>query len=126
MIYSLYRTYYSFDSNHIHPLMSWQSSWPEMGAMQGKRTVFSTCSCMRGQQWPTQRQPRCFQSRAQRRPCCLHSSGEPTHLPLSRPFCCHRTYLQMSLQEVTSQDESFMPDISGYIWERVKYIDPCC
>jgi len=28
--------------------------------------------------------------------------------------------LQRSLQEVTSQDDSFMPDISGYIWERVK------
>ena len=25
-----------------------------------------------------------------------------------------------SLQEVTSQEESFMPAISGYIWERVK------
>ena len=28
--------------------------------------------------------------------------------------------LQRSLQEVTSQDDSLMPDISGYIWERVK------
>ena len=51
---------------------------------------------------------------------CLHPSGVPTHLPLSRPFCCPRTYLVKSLQEVTSQEESFVPDISGYIRERVK------
>ena len=92
----------------------------EMGAVQGKRTVFSTRLCIGGQQWPTQSQPRCFQSGAQRWPCCLHPSGAPTHLPLSRPFCWSRTYLQRSLQEVMSQDESFMPDISGYIRERVK------
>ena len=24
-------------------------------------------------------------------PCCLHPSGVPTHLPLSRPFCSRRT-----------------------------------
>ena len=92
----------------------------EMGAVQGKRTVFSTCLCIGGQQWPTQSQPRHFQSGAQRRPCCLHPLGAPTHLPLSRPFCWSRTYLQRSLQEVMSQDESFIPDISSYIWERVK------
>ena len=51
--------------------------------------------------------PRPVQSKAQRRPCCLHPSGAPTHLLLS-------------LQEVASQEESFMPDISSYIWERVK------
>jgi len=89
----------------------------EMGAVQGKRTVFLTCLCIGGQQWPTQSQPRHFQSGAQRQPC---SSGAPTHLPLPRPFCCHRTYLVKSLQEVTSEEESFMPDISGYIRERVK------
>ena len=33
-----------------------------------------------------------------------------------------RTYPVKSLQEVTSQEESFMPDISGYIRERVKWI----
>ena len=90
-----------------------------MGAVQGERTDFSTCLCIGGQQWPTQSQPRCFQSGAQRRPCYLHHSGVPTHLPLSCPFCWSRTYLQRSLQKVTSQDESFMPDISGYVWERV-------
>ena len=47
----------------------------------------------------------------QRRPCCLHPSGTPTHLSLSRPFCWSRTYLQRLLQEVTSQDESFMADM---------------
>ena len=94
------------------------ASLPEMGAMQGKRTIFSTRSCIGGQQWPTLSQPTCFQSGAQRRPCCLYPSGAATHLPLSRPFCCRRTYLQRSLQEVTSQHESFMPDISGYIRER--------
>jgi len=166
--------------------------------------------CIGGQQWPTQSQPRHFQSGAQRQPCCLHPSGAPTHLPLSRPFCCRRTYSEViagsdvtrgkfhacpdrdkcfpvgngrrsgqedcflnpfvhrrtavarseptkafskrspetamlsepfrcthppppvppalsavaepnvkSLQKVTSQEESFMPDISGYIRERV-------
>jgi len=39
-------------------------------------------------------------------------------LPLSHPFCWSRTYLQRSLQEVTSQDEIFMPDMSNYIWEK--------
>ena len=71
--------------------LSWQplaqtginASPPEMGAVQGKRTVFSSCLCIGGQQWPTQSQPRCFQSKAQRRPCCLHPSGAPTHLLLS-------------------------------------------
>ena len=36
--------------------------------------------------------------------------------PLSAPFCWSRTHLQRSL---TSQHERFMPDISGYIQERV-------
>ena len=98
----------------------------EMGAVQGKRTVFSTCLCIGGQQWPTQSQQRHFQSGAQRQPCCLHPSGAPTHLPLLRLFCCGRTYLLRSLQEVTSQDESFMPDISGYIRERVNCLEQYC
>jgi len=127
----------------------------EMGAVQDKRTVFSTrlriggqqwptqsqprhfqngaqrqpCClhpsgashlCIGGQQWSTQSQPRHFQSGAQRQPCCLHPSGAATHLPLSRPFCCCESYLVKSLQEVTSEKESFMTDISGYIRERVK------
>jgi len=47
----------------------------------GKRqeTVFSSRSCIGGQQWPTQG--------ISRRPCSLHTLGAPTHLPLSRPFC---------------------------------------
>jgi len=59
-----------------------------MGAVQGKRTVFSTHLCIGGQQSPTHSRPRHFQSGAQRQPCGLHPSGAPTHLPLSRPFCC--------------------------------------
>ena len=43
----------------------------EMGAMQGKRTVFSTRLCIGGQQWPTQNQPRHFQSRAHHAVCTL-------------------------------------------------------
>ena len=98
-----------------------------MGAVQGKRTVFSTHLYIGGQQWPTQSQPRHFQSGAQRRLCCLHPSGAPTHLHLSCPFCWSRTNLWRSLQEVMSQDEIFMSDISGYIRERVKHvhIDRC-
>ena len=91
-----------------------------MGTVQGKRTVFSTHLCIGGQQWLTQSQPRCFQSEAQRQPCCLHLWSAPAHLPLSRPFCWSRTYLQRSLQEEMSQDESFMLDISGYIRERLQ------
>jgi len=30
-------------------------------------------------------EPRCCM------PCCLHPSGAPTHLSLSRPFCSRRT-----------------------------------
>ena len=86
----------------------------EMGTVQGKRTVFLTRLCIGGQQWPTQSQPRRFQSGAQRRPCCLHPSGGPTHLPLSHPFCWSRTYLVKSLQEVTSQAESCMTPICVY------------
>ena len=41
---------------------------------------------------------------------CTH----PSPLPLSHPFCSNRT-----LPQVTSQDVSFMPDIPGYIRERV-------
>jgi len=37
-----------------------KASLPEMSAMQGERSVFSTCSCIRGQQWPIQSLPRCF------------------------------------------------------------------
>jgi len=44
-----------------------------MGIVQGKRTVFSTRLCIGGQQWPTQSQPRRFQSGAQRQPCCASS-----------------------------------------------------
>ena len=84
--------------------------------------IFSTRLCIGGQRWPTQSQPRHFRSGAQRQPRYLHPLGAPTHLPLSRPFCCRRTYLVRSLQEVTSQEEIFMPDISGYIRERVKSI----
>jgi len=90
-----------------------------MGAVQGKRTVFSTY--IGGQQWPTQSQPRHFQSGAKRWPCYLHPLGVPTHLPLSHPFCCRRTYLQRSLQEVTSQDDRFTPDISGYLQVDLNY-----
>ena len=41
-------------------------------------------------------------------------------LPQSRPFCSCRTHLERTLQEVTSQAESFMPDISSYIQNSVK------
>ena len=82
----------------------------EMGTVQGKRTVFSTHLCMGGQQWPTQSQPRHFQSGALRQSCCLHPSGAPTTSPC----------LVKSLQEVTSQRGKFQPDISGYFRERVK------
>ena len=52
-------------------------------------------------------------------------SAPVTHLPLSHPFCWSRTYLQRSLQEVTSQDEIFMSYISSYIWESVNKFNGC-
>ena len=64
----------------------------EMGAVQGKRTVFSTRLCIGGQQWPTPSQPRHFQSEAQRQPCCLHPSGAPTHLPDAVKHCTVNQY----------------------------------
>ena len=49
----------------------------------------------------SQCRPRPFYRGAQTQPCCLHPPGAPTHLPLSRPFCCRRTYLPRTLPEVT-------------------------
>jgi len=37
-----------------------KASLLEMGAVQGEKTVFPTCSCIGGQQWPTQSQQRRF------------------------------------------------------------------
>ena len=124
-------------SNHTNPLTSLQYS----------RLLASNCSLRLGKNFPTgngrragwedcflnlfvhrrtavahQSQTRCFQNGAQKRPCCLHPLGAPTLLPLFHPFCWSRTYLQKTLQEVTSRDESFMPDISSYISERVKVL----
>jgi len=42
-----------------------------------------------------------------------------THLPLSHPFCWSKTYLQITLHQVTSPDVSLMLDVASYIWERV-------
>jgi len=55
----------------------------EMGAVQGKRTVFSTRLCIGGQQWPTQSQPRRFQSGAQRghAVCTLRVYPPPPTIP---------------------------------------------
>jgi len=87
-----------------------------MGAVQDKRTVFSTCSCIGGQQWPTQSQPR-------------HSKAEPrdghavctlwVHPPTS-PCPAFSAAAPKVIAGSDSQDESFMPAISGYIRERVK------
>jgi len=57
-------------------------------------------------------------------PTKAFSKRSPETTMLSAPFGCTHPPppilpLWRSLQEVTSQDESFMPDISGYIWERV-------
>ena len=41
--------------------------------------------------WPTQLQPRAFQGQAQKQPCYLGQVLKPAHLPLSCPFCWHRT-----------------------------------
>jgi len=82
-----------------------------MGAVQGKRTVFSA-----GQE-------DCFlnpfvhrrTAMAHSEPTKVFSKCNPETAMLSAPFA----YLLRSLQEVTSQDQSLMPDISSYIRERV-------
>ena len=61
-----------------------------------------------------------FQFQAQTWPCSLHPLCVPTHRPLTHPFCSHRTYLLRILPDVTSQDESLMPDISSIIRESIK------
>ena len=48
----------------------------EMGARQGKRTVFSTRLCIRGRQWPTQSLTKVFSKRI------------PETATLSAPFRC--------------------------------------
>ena len=63
-------------------------------------------------------------------PTKVFPKWSPETAMLSAPFRCNhppppilpfllKQNLQRSLQKVTSQDESFMPDISGYVWERV-------
>jgi len=60
-------------------------------------------------------------------PTKAFSKWSPETAMLSAPFGCTHSpypaspYLVRSLQEVTSQEESFMTDISSYIQERVKY-----
>ena len=59
-------------------------------------------------------------------PTKAFSKRSPETAMLSAPFRCTHVptspypALVKSLQEVTSQEESFMPDISSYIRERVK------
>ena len=115
---------------HINKLaivmaLSWQplaqtginASLPEMGTVQGKRTIFSTHLCIGGQQWPTQSQPRHFQSRAQKRPFCLHPLGAPTHLPSVLPFLLSQN---LSPKVFAGSDVTRWKFHAGYIWERVK------
>ena len=67
--------------------------------------------------FPSQCRPRPFYRVAQTRPCCLHPPGAPTHLPLSRPFCCRRTYLPRTLPEVTWWSWKYYDDIWRYgLW----------
>jgi len=100
------------NSNHTYPLTSFNSHGSQlatthpdreknlyctagMGVQQSERTVFSTRLCIGGRKRPTQCQPRCFQSWAQRQPCCLHLSGAP----LVPPFLL-MSYLQRTLPGV--------------------------
>ena len=52
-----------------------------------------------------------FCNQAQKQPCCLHPSGAPTHLPLSHPFCLHRTYFPRALRGITSQAQNLRTSI---------------
>ena len=43
--------------------------------------------CNQGKSWPTQFQPNHFYTLPQPPPCACHPVGNPTHFPLSHPFC---------------------------------------
>ena len=91
----------------------------EMGTMQGKRTVFSTRLCIEDSSGPLRANQGIFKAepRDSHAVCTLWVHPHPP--PPIPPFLLSRTYLQRSLHEVMSRDESFMLDISGYIRERV-------
>ena len=100
--------------------LSWQplaqtgikASPPEMGTVQSKRTVFSTRLCiggsgpLRANQGVSKVEPRYSHA------VCTLWVHQHTP-PQSRPFCWSRTYLQTSLQEVTSQE--IYPATSGKV-----------
>ena len=94
----------------------------EMGTMQGKRTVFSTRLCIEDSSGPLRANQGIFKAepRDSHAVCTLWVHPHPP--PPIPPFLLSRTYLQRSLHEVMSRDESFMLDISGYFRERVKRV----
>jgi len=56
---------------------------------------------------------------------CTNRLRKQSSCPARRPFPMGKHLSQVkSLQEVTSHEESFMPDISGYIRERVNSLIP--
>ena len=100
----------------------WDNGFPTgNGGRAGKRTVFSTHSRIGGHQWPTQSQPRCFQSGAQRRPCCLSAPFGYTHPPPPiLPFLLKQNLSPKVTAESDITRWKFHAGyISGYVWERV-------
>ena len=62
-----------------------------------------------------------FSTGKQRQPCLFHPAGEPTHLPLSHPFCSCTIYLPSTLPEVTSPSCKYQ--IHNIIWRTSKCVE---
>jgi len=110
------------DSNHMalsqQPLVQTgrKTFTGRNGALQAERTVFQPFvhkDKRNGPQVP-------IKVFLKIQPHYLHPSDAPTNISLYHPFYSHRTYLQSTLQEVTSQDENVY--IYIYIY---KYVYKC-
>jgi len=94
-----------------------------MGAVQGDRTVFLTHSCIGGRTAVAHPEPTKVFLKLSPEMAMLSAPFRCTHPSPPIPhFLLKQNHLQRALQEVTSRDESFMPDTSSYIWERVKLV----
>ena len=86
---------------------------PEMESLQGERSIFYARLCKKADKWPTRHWPGLFYSQLQQPPCNVTQRGAPTHLPLSHPFCYHRTYLQNGLRQLITSVSGGGPGREG-------------
>ena len=120
------------DSNHTHPLTSWQQSLSCQLLAQtekkcftarngvGERTIFSASLCIGGQKRPHPVPTKVF-PKLNPETAMLLAPLRCTHPPPPVPlFLLTQNLSPKTLCQVTSQDESFMPSTDGYTWESVK------